>query len=342
MSRPAGAPTRRDKNPLPAHIGSRLRSARHKAGLTQQQLAGERYTKAYISALENSLIRPSVTALDYLAGRLGTTASDLMADERPVWSRLDADLQLAAGDWQAAADSYRALLEQQPDRSRRAELLRGLAEALARQERGAEAARAAGEAVELFDSAGREADAALAAYWLSAALYAQENVGEAKAILLAVLGKVRAGLRVEPDFKLRLVTALSSNEAREGNHHAALSYLEEIRGLADNLDNRRRANFLSDLARSYRETGDFEAAIRAGQASLGYFAAVAAEIETAKLENDLALSRPTNGNTARASEVAADAHRDLGRLGHDRLLAHVLENEAGIGVTNHRNGGSFP
>ena len=31
-------------------VGPRLRAARHKAGLTQRQLAGDRYTAAYISA----------------------------------------------------------------------------------------------------------------------------------------------------------------------------------------------------------------------------------------------------------------------------------------------------
>jgi len=60
--------------------------------MTQQQLAGDRYTKAYISALENGLVRPSVAALEYLAPRLGTTPSVLLGDSRPAWSRLDIDL----------------------------------------------------------------------------------------------------------------------------------------------------------------------------------------------------------------------------------------------------------
>jgi transcriptional regulator with XRE-family HTH domain len=328
-SRTASTPTL-GKSPLAVRIGGRLKTARQRAGLTQQALAGDRYTKAYISALENALIKPSMVALDYLAGRLGTTASQLMADAEPIWQRLDADLRLAAGDWQTALDSYEALLETTTNRETRAELLRGSAEALYRLDRGAEAAAAAGEAVEIFEKFGRELDAALASYWLSAATYIQENSTEARAILHALLGKVRAGLRIEPDFKLRLLLALSAVESRDGNHQAALSYLEEIRGLAADLDDRRRGNFLFGLAYSYRETGDMEGALRAGYGGLALFERASARAEIALLENDLALAHLSLGNVARAIEMAALARTHFVEQGDDRLLAHVTETDAQI------------
>jgi len=53
-----------------------------------------------------------------------------------------------------------------------------------------------------------------------------ENSTEAKALLHAVLARARAGLKVEPSFHLRLVMALSTIESRDGNHAAALAYLE--------------------------------------------------------------------------------------------------------------------
>lgn len=318
------------KNPLALRIGTRLRQARLRAGLTQQRLAGERYTKAYVSALENALVRPSMAALDYLAGRLGTTASQLMADEQPRWTRLEADLRLASGNWQAAADAYHALLETTTDRAARAGLLLGQAEALARMDRGSEAAASAAESVELFEALGQEAEAALAGYWLAAAQFYQDNVSEAKSILQAILDKVRAGLQVEPDFKLRLLMAMSSNEAREGNHEGALAYLEEVRGLARTLDDRRRAGYLFDLAHAYSETGDFEGAIRAGYTSLALFTAADAPVEVAKLENELALAHLRNGNLGRAAELAASAHKRFDELNDSRLLAHVLDTEAQI------------
>jgi tetratricopeptide (TPR) repeat protein len=298
--------------------------------LTQQALAGDRYTKAYISALENGLIKPSVKALDYLAGRLGTTPGWLMASEAPTWTRLEADLELAAGNWEKAADAYDELLVGVSERVQRAEILRGLAEAHARLDRGAEAVRMAAEAAELFEAAGREVDAALASYWLAAGLYYQDNVAESKAVLVAILAKVRAGLKVEPDFKLRLLMALSSNESREGNHQGALAYLEEVRGLADTLDDRRRAAFLFDLAYSYCESGDFEAAIRTGYASLALYSASNTTTEIARVESEMALAHLGSGNLGRAAELAASAHARFENLGDDRQRAHVIETQAQI------------
>ena len=92
-------------------IGTRLRAARQRAGLTQREVAEPRYTKAYISALENGLIKPSMAALRFVATKLGTTASELLADTDLQWDRTEAELRLAAGDWQAAIDAWRTILE---------------------------------------------------------------------------------------------------------------------------------------------------------------------------------------------------------------------------------------
>ncbi len=300
--------------------------------MTQQQLAGERYTKAYVSALENALVKPSMAALEYLATRLGMTAAQLVADDAPTWARLEADLQLAAGAWQPAVDAYDQLLVSTSDAGMQAEIMAGRAEALVRLDRPLDAAGSASRAVETFERLGRGPDAALAAFWLAAALHLQGNVTESRAILQDLLAKVRAGLQVQPDFKLRILMALASNDAREGNHESALGYLEEIRSLADTLDDRRRAYYLFDLAQSYRETGDYEAAIRAGRASLALFESAAGEVEMALMENDLALAHLATGNTGRAAELAASARARLTRLDDRRTLANVTETEAQIAV----------
>src|SRR5687768_13845318 len=116
-----------DDSPLAHAIGQRLRQARLTAGLTQQQLAGDRYTKAYISALENGIAKPSMAALNYLAPRLGTTASEILSDPSRTWVRLEADLAMASGNWAAALDGYAGLLEGAVERGARAEVLTGMA-----------------------------------------------------------------------------------------------------------------------------------------------------------------------------------------------------------------------
>jgi transcriptional regulator with XRE-family HTH domain len=317
---------------LARRVGERIRAARRQAGLTQTQLAGDRYTKAYISALETGITRPSMVALNYVADRLGLPASHFLGDPHPTWTRLEVDMRLAAGDWSGAADGYRALLDVGLGDIAQAEILRGLAEAEARQDHGREAVAAASEAARLFAGLGRHSDEALARYWLAYGTYLADNEADARTQLQALLGQVRDGLRVEPEFEMRLLTALAAVEARVGEHARSLAYLEEARGLADDLDDRRRATFLFNLAISYRETGDVEAAIRVGQQGLALYRAAGAPFESATIENDLALAYLAMGNLERAGELASEAHQQFESAGDDRFLAAVLDTEAQIAL----------
>jgi transcriptional regulator with XRE-family HTH domain len=69
-------------------IASRLQTARHLAGLTQQQLAGERYSQRFISALERGKVLPSRETLQALARWLGLPASYFVADLTGGFSQL--------------------------------------------------------------------------------------------------------------------------------------------------------------------------------------------------------------------------------------------------------------
>lgn len=319
---------------LAHRIGQRIREARHRNGLTQQQLAGERYTKAYVSALETGIARPSMVALNYIAERLSLPASHFIDETHPVWTRLEVDMKLAAGDWQGAFDGYRDLLDAQPDESSRADLLRGLAEASARLDRGKEAIAAASEAARLYSDAMRDVDAALARYWLAYGLYQSDNEPDARSLLTALLEQVRGGLQVEPDFEMRLLTSLAAVESRTGNSARALAYLEEARGLATDLDDRRRAAFLFNLAIGYREVGDFEAAIRAGTQGMALYRAAGAIFESARIENDLALAFLATGQIERARELASDARSQIEATGDERWLSAVSDTEAQVALAS--------
>lgn len=329
----AARPTEQDVA-LARRIGARIRTARHRAGLTQQQLAGERYTKAYISALETGIARPSMVALRFISERLGLPASHFIDETHPAWTRLEVDLQLAAGDWQAAADGYRDILDHATDDSTRGDLLRGIAEAEARLGRGRETVAAAAEAARLYEELGRVEDAALARYWLAYGLYQSDAEAEARTMLTALLERVRGGMLVEPEFEMRLLMSLAAVESRIGDHERALRYLEEARGFATDLDDRRRAAYLFNLAISYRETGDVEAAIRSGTQALGLFRAAGTELESASIENDLALAYLAAGNLERAHAYAASAHTQAERIGDERVLAAILETKAQVALSS--------
>jgi transcriptional regulator with XRE-family HTH domain len=332
MPRVSATRPRVDDSQLARKIGERLRKARLAAGMTQTQLADPRYTKAYVSALENGLSRPSMAALNHFAGRLGISASQLINDEPAAWARLEADLLLACSRWDEAIAAYANLLEAPQSPGVRAELLRGLSEAMIRKGQAGDAIACATESAELFRGAHRDADAAMAEYWVAAAHYMLENTTEAKAILNAVLARVRGGLSVEPDFQARILMSLSSNESLDGNHKAALAYLEEVRGLDADLDDRRRASYMFDLAYSYRETGDYEAAVRTGIISLELFRRAEAERETGALENDLSMSYLALGNSSRAAEMAASARTRFERLDDKWWLAFVIDSQARIAL----------
>jgi tetratricopeptide (TPR) repeat protein len=300
--------------------------------MTQRQLAGDRYTGAYVSALENGLVRASMAALTYLASRLDVTVEQLLTDQVPRWDRLQADLDLAAGDWQAALDRYTNLLERTTSKADAAQFLRGRAEAYCRLGRPREAIADATRAHEDLTRAGYLADAAYAAYWLAYAHYQLDNTAEARAIGHQILADVRAGLSVQADFKVRLLVALAATETWDGRHDRALTLLEEARALDQDLDDRARAALLFSLAIGYAESGDHEAALRAGSQALGLYEATNAAHESGSLRTSLAMTYLQAGDLKHAKSMAAEARAMLTRLDDRKLLAHVAETQAQIAL----------
>jgi tetratricopeptide (TPR) repeat protein len=321
-----------DNTALARSIGGRIRQARKAAGLTQSQLAGDRYTKAYISALESGLSKPSMAALDYLAPRLGTTPAELLTDSAAAWSRLEADLALASGRWTEALDAYRSLLDAGVERGVRAELQTAIAECLCRLNRPAEAIRPAGEAAAAFLALGRPADQAVAEYWLASAHNQQDNPDEARSLLRAVLDRVRAGLITDPDFTTRLLISLAMTETYQGSTATALAYLEEAQAAAAGLDNRRRGTFLSTVAEARREAGDHEGAIRAGLQALTLLRSAEAALEAGLIANHLALTYLAAGSHGRARELVEEARAAAVARGDHRQLAMLADTQARIAL----------
>lgn len=319
---------------LAQQIGTRLRAARARAGLTQQQVAGDRYTKAYVSALENGLIKPSMAALRYLAVRLGTTPSDLLTDADERWAGLEAELRLASGDWQSAVDQFEASLERVPAGSARSRLMIGLAEALSRLGRSAEAIRVASEADDQLSQAGLINDARRARYWLASAHHQADNPAEARAILEQLLAEHSVEHPLDPDLHIRLLVGLSTVLTHAGEAQQSLLLLEEAQGIRADLDDRRRATLLASLAFGYRATGDMEGAVRSALQALALFRAAEAVREAAMLENELALIFLGMGNLASARQHASEARESCEGLKQDFLLAHVLDTEAQIALAD--------
>jgi transcriptional regulator with XRE-family HTH domain len=61
------------------HLGEMIRQVRRLRNLTQQELAGERFSKSYVSAIEHNRTAPSTEALRYFAQQLGQADGDFAA-----------------------------------------------------------------------------------------------------------------------------------------------------------------------------------------------------------------------------------------------------------------------
>src|ERR671914_1423297 len=96
MSRTTRTAPQRAASPAGLRLGERLRQLRVSAGLTQSELAGERFSKEYVSQIERGKTRPTQETIQWLAARLdvdpGFLASGISGDER---GRVEATLARA-------------------------------------------------------------------------------------------------------------------------------------------------------------------------------------------------------------------------------------------------------
>ncbi|MEV6526385.1 helix-turn-helix transcriptional regulator [Longispora sp. NPDC051575] len=86
-------------------LGARLYRLRTQKGLTQKELAGDRYTAAYISTVEAERRTPSTDALAYFASRLGVSPAELSTG-RPTELPVDLLISLAEADLAGKPGAY--------------------------------------------------------------------------------------------------------------------------------------------------------------------------------------------------------------------------------------------
>ena len=86
MAKTTAATPQRVKRLPNGGLGGRLRTLRVNAGLTQTELAGDRFSKEYVSQIERGKTRPTQETIEWLAQRLGVDPGFLLsgvsADER--------------------------------------------------------------------------------------------------------------------------------------------------------------------------------------------------------------------------------------------------------------------
>ena len=93
-----------------ARLGERVRTLRVSAGLTQTQLAGERFSKEYISQIERGKTRPTESTIAWLADRLGVDAA-LLSSGISTEERAKVEASLARAEALSAANQFDDALE---------------------------------------------------------------------------------------------------------------------------------------------------------------------------------------------------------------------------------------
>jgi tetratricopeptide (TPR) repeat protein len=107
--RDTASSTVRRPSPEGLRLGDRLRQLRVAAGLTQSELAGDRFSKEYVSQIERGKTRPTEGTIEWLADRLGVDAgflaSGVATDER---TRIEGALTRAEALYEAQEDEEAA------------------------------------------------------------------------------------------------------------------------------------------------------------------------------------------------------------------------------------------
>jgi len=112
MTPARAARERTTATPRPPRLGERLRQLRVAAGMTQTDLAGDRFSKEYISQIERGKTRPTTETVEWLALRLGVDAgflaSGVSTDDRAKAEAIlaRADALLEEHEFEAAIEEY--------------------------------------------------------------------------------------------------------------------------------------------------------------------------------------------------------------------------------------------
>jgi tetratricopeptide (TPR) repeat protein len=322
-------------------LGERLRQLRVAAGMTQTDLAGDRFSKEYVSQIERGKTRPTTETIQWLAGRLGVDAGFLAngvsADER---GRVDAALARADALLQARRNDE-AL--QEFENVRAAVLATGLPELEARALSGEATVRMrrgeVREAIALLERARAlsegdsfsDVERADILFRLGVARYKLNSIQTALALFDEAL-KVAERSEIPSDHLRSNVLAWRSRcYRRRRDLEAAREDVERALELAEGLNDRRtaadiyfQASIIADrqghwvLARSYAERAKAAYEEVADRTNLG------------RLMNNLGGINFLLGHPGEAIAFLKDAVRIALEVGNDAEAAHAVNGIAQV------------
>jgi tetratricopeptide (TPR) repeat protein len=348
-----------DREGMRAMLGTRMRKLRLARGMTQKELAGDRYTHAYVSTIEAGRRTPSRDAMEHFAAQLGVEVEELATGRPPGLSlRLDLRLQeariaLSAGgldeaEAELAAAAKEAHRYKLLDIEARAEEAQGLLlERRGKPEAALERYRRSEEILDEGPAAAR-ADAVAGKARCFAAL---GDVRYAIHLLESILDELRRAGETDPDAMARLHASLLDAYLDAGLYERAAESAAELDRLSGRLtDPLRIAQMHMNVARLYLSDGRIASAERSLQRAEDAYRELRLEAETgyAHLARGYVLSRDGRLDEAqvhleKAREIfeetgdGKDLTRSLNELGrverlrgNARRAGELLERSIGL------------
>ena len=346
--------TTRRTSPEGLRLGERLRQLRVAAGLTQSELAGDRFSKEYVSQIERGKTRPTEGTIEWLADRLGVDAgflaSGVATDER---ARLEGALSRAEALYEAqqdteAVEAFEPLVAAaratgMPELQVRALAGSGLAKMRTGEHRAAvellNEARSITEAESFSD-----VERADVLFWLGCCRYQLTSSQTALALFNEALGLAeRSGLPCDA-LKANILSWRSRCWQRQRDFEAARDDVERALELSQGVEDLRtigaayfQASLIADreghwvLARNYAE--------RAREA----YGQLADRVHVSQLTNNLGGLNFLLGNTDQAVKLLKESFAIALDLGRDADAGRAVSSLAQVHLrTGRRRAGRGP
>jgi tetratricopeptide (TPR) repeat protein len=322
-------------------LGERVRQLRVAAGLTQSELAGERFSKEYVSQIERGKTRPTRETIQWLAARLGADGSFLehgvSTDER---ERIEAALARAG----ALSESERfAEAVEEYDMIRGAVLSTGsaelevrmlAAEAWARMRNG-DVTRAIDHLVRARDlvegPAFSDVDRADILYRLGACRWKLSSISTAISLFNEALALAEgSGLPCDV-LRSNILSARSRCYRRQRDWEAAREDVERALELAQGTSDKRalaEVNFQASLIAE--RNGHWVLARKYAEAAKTYYEEIADEANVGRLLNNLGAFNFLLGQPEKAEKLLKDSFRIALEVGSETDAAVAVSSLAQI------------
>ena len=233
-------------------LGTRLKNLRLKLGLSQEQLLDGRYSKAYLSRVENDQLKPSNEFLGYIATRLGTNTQTLLFEtetikiekkkiskEALVLELMNAHVALQARNSQAARFFLNKIDPQQLPQDLLGRYYFIAGEAGVRNREFETAILDLRRALALFESnpLAIPLEIERVRNWLGLAFYQQGHHQLAIEQHLKCFEAILAGKITDPVYRMQITMNLANEYHFLGDQKQALAYYREALKLAEETEN---------------------------------------------------------------------------------------------------------